>query len=161
MTEAERRETLSQMVVIAKGVRDRPDAGPMERKAAHQIADTAARCLASGEPSDPWMLGHIIIDWGLLDLTKDLRPQFTQLAAVRAGKASGKTRQQKAAEQWHGHALDLAISGRADKPSLSQKNLAADIQAAWKNDGDIPGLDSLLNFVRASEQAGTLPKRKV
>ncbi len=84
MGDDERRNTLAEMVLIAKTFRDNPQTGPMERKAALQIVDTAERSLTSAEPLDPWVLGHVIIDWGLLDLTRDLGSQFAKRQTTAA-----------------------------------------------------------------------------
>lgn len=79
--------------------------------------------------------------------------------AVRAGARSGEVRRLRAERTWQRHALELAVGLRTAQPSLSQANLAAEVYAGWKEAGDIPGVETIKEFVRSCERAGTLRKR--
>lgn len=83
----------------------------------------------------------------------------TRDTAVRAGARSGEARRQRAEQTWQRHALELAVGLRKAQPSLSQANLAAEVYAGWKEAGDIPGVETIKEFVRSCERANTLTKR--
>lgn len=158
-SEEERRETLVDMAEIVERRFSSAQMGDEELKAATTLRQMIPQHLGRLEPLDPWALGHLAIDWGNLDLSSDLKEQFDRLNAKAAGQRSGESRRLKAETTWHPHALDLAKAIRGKLPSLAQDDLAAEIKASWTNDGWQPGHHALLNFVRASEVAGTLVKR--
>lgn len=93
---------------------------------------------------------------------EDLPPPITiNDIARKGGQRSGERRAAKAREGWHKHALELAIELRSRIPKIAQKTLAGQIGECWREEGFQPGFDALLDFVRACEADGKLPRRKV
>jgi len=160
-TDAENRGLLAEMLEIAEGRRPKTTNGSKEAEANDGLQQMLPHLIRQSAEITPYQLGHIAINWGHLDLSNDLGSQFTRHRAVRGGQASGRIRRQKAADDWHRHALELAIGIREQTPSIGQRNLASDIQALWRQKGWLPGFDSILAFVRCSEKTGTLTKRRV
>ena len=76
-----------------------------------------------------------------------------------AGVASGTARLEKAGEDYRNDALDLAKQIRAEKPRLSQADLAMEIVFRWKSEK--PCRDSMLvPLISEWERDGKLPPRQ-
>jgi hypothetical protein len=97
---------------------------------------------------EEWVLNDYIVP---ARLTKD--------GGSLGGVKGGMTRRQNA-KVWQAHALELALERRAANPSLSQTNLAADVQAYWRRDTKAPGVDSIVRFIRRAEDDGKLPRSR-
>jgi hypothetical protein len=72
------------------------------------------------------------------------------------GKKGAKSRSGE--DTWRPHALELARQIRKENPSLSQKNLAAEIAKGWRLQIDCPKTQLILS-TREWERSGELPKR--
>jgi hypothetical protein len=77
----------------------------------------------------------------------------------KGGRKRAQNRQRWIAENWEPHATELAQQKRKEFPHKSQSDLAVEISHAWKREGEAPGHDWLLDFVRREERAGRLPRR--
>ncbi len=75
------------------------------------------------------------------------------------GAKSAENRRLWREEHWEPEALKLAVQRRKEAPLTSQRNLASDIQNAWTLEGEIPGFDWLLAFVRRAEKSHQLELR--
>lgn len=76
------------------------------------------------------------------------------------GKRRAENRRKWVAAHWEPHAIELGKALREKAPSLGQTNLAAEILFAWSSDVSPPGHDWMLNFVRAAERQGLIPRRR-
>jgi hypothetical protein len=76
------------------------------------------------------------------------------------GKKSGTGKKTEAAETWHPHALDLAKEIRAEKPSISQQDLAAEIRTRWRLKIKRVSVARLVLFISKWERGGELEKAK-
>lgn len=85
------------------------------------------------------------------------------LLTIEGGATGGKKRAENRnrwrKEIWEPEALELATSRRARAPSISQKDLASDVQAAWRLDGEQPPFEWLLTFIRTAEKNGEIVAR--
>jgi len=154
-------KTLKEMAEIIESRFSHDQMSGEELRAATTLRQMLAHHLGKSVPPDPWALAHLAVDWGQLELSFDLKAQFDRQKSKAAGKRSGESRRLKAETTWHPHALDLAKSIRAKTPAIAQRDLASEIQALWRQEGEQPKFDNVLLFVRASESSGTLPKRRV
>lgn len=88
---------------------------------------------------------------------------LNSLKVIEGGRFGGKKRAANRrawiAEKWEPEALVLATKVRKGAPDRAQKDLASDIQNAWRLEGEQPGFEWLLAFIRAAEKRGDLHRR--
>ncbi len=87
---------------------------------------------------------------------EDRRKQEARLR----GKASGASRQAKAAAGWQKAVLRLAQQSRATNPTLSQDSVASLIEHDWKDSNpSLPSRQTLVQFIRKCEGDARLQRR--
>ena len=84
----------------------------------------------------------------------------TKFRNARAGAASGEKRRNIAQAKWQDDSLAMAREVRSAQPTISQADLASEIQSLWKKDGKVPGHDSLLKLIKEAESSGRLVRRQ-
>jgi hypothetical protein len=104
--------------------------------------------------------------WARAEAEMNMKPLAISGLRVKAGgssggKTSGNKRRQKRTETWEPVAMQMAKAIRRDNPSASQDDVAAEIDAGWKDATcDPPGHSTLKGLISRMEHAGELPKRR-
>jgi hypothetical protein len=104
--------------------------------------------------------------WAKAEAELKLKPLARSALRVKAGATSGgaesgKARQRKRAETWEPIAKEMAKGIRAENPTLSQDDVATEIDARWKDPTCRPPRHpTLKGLISRMERAGELPKRQ-
>ena len=104
--------------------------------------------------------------WAKAEADLNLKPLAKSAQKVKAGASaggskSGESRRQKRANTWEPIAKKMAIGIYAKNPSLSQDDIATDIQHEWIHEEPrAPGHATLKKLISNMYKAGELPKKR-
>lgn len=115
-SDEERRETLEEMADIIDQRFCHEQMSDEEGKAAATLKQMISHHLGASVPPSPWALAHLAVDWGQLDLTRDVGPHVRRL-----GTAGGTRTMQEKTERL----LQAAMADIALHPTTGQRECAA------------------------------------
>jgi len=103
--------------------------------------------------------------WGRAEADMRMKPLAeagyrSRAAAPSGGRISGERRRQKAEQTWKPLALRLAKETRKKNPTLSNEALIGVMKNHRKSGDELPGEDTLRDFIRIMIRAGEIPSKK-